>query len=96
MIRPSLLDSSFNETEILKIVMQDVGITHHPLFSRKNNTGLSALLKINYCDDGSIHVSPVNQHTLLIQFISENKFYTLLKKLIEADIPTTFTKYSLH
>ena len=52
MIRPSLLDSSFNKTEILKIVTQDVGIIHHPLFSRKNNTGWSALLKINYCDDG--------------------------------------------
>lgn len=37
--------------------MGDAGIIHCPLFSRKNNTCSCALLKINYCDAGSICVS---------------------------------------
>ena len=51
-IGPSLVDSSFNVREILKIVMRDAGIIHYPLFLRKNNTFSSALLKLNYCDGG--------------------------------------------
>ena len=56
-LRPSLLDSSFNVTEILKILTQDAGIIHYLLFSRKNNTYSCALFKINYCDAGSIYLS---------------------------------------
>ena len=36
--------------------MQDVGITHYPLFSRKNNTCACALLKVTECDTGSIYL----------------------------------------
>ena len=102
-IRPSLLDSFFNVTEILKIVLWDVGIDHYPLFSRKNNTCLCPLLKIN-CDAGSIHLcldtdemfllsmqlllNHVNRHTLQFKVTSENKFYTLLKKLFETNTLT--------
>ena len=56
-IRPSLLDSSFNVTEILKIVMWDAGIIYYPLFSRKNNTCSCALFKINCCHAGRIYLS---------------------------------------
>ena len=33
-LRPSLLDSSFNVIEIVKIVMRDAGIIHNQLFSK--------------------------------------------------------------
>ena len=36
--------------------MWDMGIIHYPLFSRKNNTSSYTLLKINYCDAGSIYL----------------------------------------
>ena len=55
-IGPSLVDPSFNVTEILKIVMRDAGIIYYPLFLRKNNTCSSALLKLNYCDGGIIYL----------------------------------------
>ena len=55
-IGPSLVHSSFNVTEILKIVMRDAGIIHYPLFLRKNNTCSSALLKLNYRDGGIIYL----------------------------------------
>ena len=63
----SLLHSSFNVTKILKIVMWDMGIIHYPLFSRKNNTSSCALLKINYCDAGSIYL-----------YLDYDKMYLLL------------------
>ena len=68
-IRPLLLDSSFNVTEILKIVMQDAGIIHYPLFSKKN-TSSYALWKINYCDVDSICL-----------LLDTDKMYLLLKWL---------------
>ena len=70
-IRPLLLDSSFNVTEILKIVMQDAGIIHYPLFSKKKkNTSSYALWKINYCDVDSICL-----------LLDTDKMYLLLKWL---------------
>ena len=84
--------------------MPDVGIIHCPLFSRKNNTCSCALLKINYCHAGGIYVSfgtdkiyllslllslnLVNGHTLHFKVTSENKFYTLLRELIETNTLT--------
>ena len=68
--RLSLLDSLVNITEILKIIMQDAGIIHYPLFSRKNNTCSCTLLKINYCDVGSTYLFLVSSDT--------DKIYLLL------------------
>ena len=102
--RPSLHDSSFNVTEILKIVMWDAGIIHYSLFSRSNNTCSSALFKVNYCDANSIYLSLesdkmylllmwlslnlVNQHTLHFKVTSTNTFHTFLKKLMETNMLT--------
>ena len=61
-----LLNSSFNVTEILKIVMRDAGIIHYPLFLRKNNASSCTLLKINYCDAGSIYLSLNNDKMYLL------------------------------
>ena len=55
-VGPLSVDSSFNVTEVLKIVMRDAGIIHYSLFLRKNNTCSSALLKLNYCDGGIIYL----------------------------------------
>ena len=81
--------------ETLKIVMQMQALS---IIFKQNNTCSCALLKINYCDTGSIylcletvkmHLLPmqlslnlVNQHTLHFKVKTENKFCTLLKFML--------------
>ena len=47
----------YNVTEILKIIMQDVGIIHYSLFLGENNAFPCVLLRVNYCGACSIYLS---------------------------------------
>ena len=47
----------YNVTEILKIIMQDVGIIHYSLFLGENNAFSCVLLRVNYCGACSIYLS---------------------------------------
>ena len=69
LVRLSLLDFSFNVTEILKILMQDAGIIHCPLFSRKTSSCPCALLKMNYCDAVSTYLSLDNDKMHLLSIL---------------------------
>ena len=104
MLRPLLLDSLFDVTEILKIINAVCGHYLLSIIIEKKNTCSFALLKINYCDAGTIYLSLdtnkmyllsmylslnfVNRHTLHFKVTFENTFCTLLKKLMETNTVT--------